>query len=400
MGWNSNVFPLLIITPTGGFTGLFVYSPGPGNGNLIASIAAAAGTDPYGNPFQQGIVSYVAGSPSTYGQLLSANLFFSVAGLTANAGISGGQNLNLDSGTTAALPVPAGLLLQPAAAGGVPQTKMTGELLLIWTAAGAEVLGFRVTTDTVDRLAIDNNGKLSWGPGGNTAADTTLARTGTGQLTIGSGLIVGTILTNGLALTNQTAPGAVAGEIQHYARLGSPAVIQPSGLNNNLSGAQPSDFTSITNTTTVQTVITKAWSIPANDAVVGARYRLTAKGFGTQGTTAENLVFQVFFGVAQTTVQAAFPAAFAAISTGFRWWAEIEAECVTTGGAATWFLYIRVDVGFNGALTIGSNSTGGNTTAITQASNAAITFELQSAWSSGTVACTMTCISSSLERIA
>jgi len=59
MGWeNENVFPLLIITAGGGFTGLFVYSPGPGTGNLIASIAAQAGTDPYGNSFAAGETTY------------------------------------------------------------------------------------------------------------------------------------------------------------------------------------------------------------------------------------------------------------------------------------------------------------------------------------------------------
>src|SRR5215469_12889489 len=63
MGWeNENVFPLLIITAGGGFTGLFVYSPGPGSGNLTASIAAQAGTDPYGNAYVAGITSYGPGS--------------------------------------------------------------------------------------------------------------------------------------------------------------------------------------------------------------------------------------------------------------------------------------------------------------------------------------------------
>lgn len=58
MTWGSNVFPLLIVTSGGGFTGLFVYSPAPGPGNLIASIAAQAGTDPFGNAYRAGITSY------------------------------------------------------------------------------------------------------------------------------------------------------------------------------------------------------------------------------------------------------------------------------------------------------------------------------------------------------
>lgn len=58
MAWGSNLFPLLIITASGGFTGLFVYSPAPGPGKLIASMTAQNGTDPYGNAYQAGIVSY------------------------------------------------------------------------------------------------------------------------------------------------------------------------------------------------------------------------------------------------------------------------------------------------------------------------------------------------------
>lgn len=55
MGWQNNVFSLLIIEGTTGFSGLFVYSPAPGHGNLIGSWAAAAGTDPYGNTYPQGL---------------------------------------------------------------------------------------------------------------------------------------------------------------------------------------------------------------------------------------------------------------------------------------------------------------------------------------------------------
>jgi hypothetical protein len=70
LGWQTNIFPLLIITSGSGFTGLFIYSPGPGKGNLIASFAAQAGTDPYGNAyatgFNIGIWSAVTGSQAQH----------------------------------------------------------------------------------------------------------------------------------------------------------------------------------------------------------------------------------------------------------------------------------------------------------------------------------------------
>ena len=58
MAWGSNLFPLLIIVAGGRFTGLFVYSPSVGAGNLVDSIAAQPGTDPVGNPYVAGIASY------------------------------------------------------------------------------------------------------------------------------------------------------------------------------------------------------------------------------------------------------------------------------------------------------------------------------------------------------
>jgi hypothetical protein len=53
-------------TSTNGSTGLFVYSPTPAKGNLIASIAAAAGTDPYGNAYLQGTANYALVSGTTF----------------------------------------------------------------------------------------------------------------------------------------------------------------------------------------------------------------------------------------------------------------------------------------------------------------------------------------------
>src|SRR5215472_12880307 len=102
MGWeNENVFPLVIITAGGGFTGLFVYSPGPGLGNLIASIAAQNGTDPFGNAFLAGVVSYTTFGGTNFAASLSngAVQFWSAPGpggpwalpaQIANEGITGG----------------------------------------------------------------------------------------------------------------------------------------------------------------------------------------------------------------------------------------------------------------------------------------------------------------------
>lgn len=57
--WSNQGVSLIVIEAgTGNFTGLFIYSPAPGLGNLIYSDAPAEGKDPFGNAYLQGPVSY------------------------------------------------------------------------------------------------------------------------------------------------------------------------------------------------------------------------------------------------------------------------------------------------------------------------------------------------------
>lgn len=81
---STNVFRgrLVVIFGTGPNVGLFVYSPKPGAGNLVASIAAAAGTDPYGNSYLAGVVSY--GASGLYTQALAGALNFAPALFSSN----------------------------------------------------------------------------------------------------------------------------------------------------------------------------------------------------------------------------------------------------------------------------------------------------------------------------
>ena len=90
VGWTNQAFQLLIVNAAdGSFSGAFVYSPGPGHGNLIASIAASSGTDPYGNSYVAGITSYGA-SDFSYAELASAALtFFSTNPATKVTNVGG-----------------------------------------------------------------------------------------------------------------------------------------------------------------------------------------------------------------------------------------------------------------------------------------------------------------------
>lgn len=62
--WSNQLVNLLVIAAQkAGYSGLFVYSPAPGAGNLILSIAAVPGTDPYGNAYQPILVAGLASGP-------------------------------------------------------------------------------------------------------------------------------------------------------------------------------------------------------------------------------------------------------------------------------------------------------------------------------------------------
>jgi len=54
--WTNQAVSLIVLTEqTTGFSGIFGYSPTVAHGNLIFSLSAAAGTDPYGNAYPQGL---------------------------------------------------------------------------------------------------------------------------------------------------------------------------------------------------------------------------------------------------------------------------------------------------------------------------------------------------------
>lgn len=73
--WSNPGITLLIITEEiSGFSGIFGYSPSIGTGNLIFSIAANNGTDPYGNFYEPGIISY-DNTLNVFAQLFEGNLF-------------------------------------------------------------------------------------------------------------------------------------------------------------------------------------------------------------------------------------------------------------------------------------------------------------------------------------
>jgi hypothetical protein len=195
MGWNNQAVSLIILTEeNSGFSGLFGYSPAPGGGDLVTSIAVGAGTDPYGNGYVAGLASY---DPATgqLGQLDSGGLLLGSTALTAlgyleaqyeNAGLLGAAPVAelraIDSASTEETRLeiagpggtqPAGVLLygwEPSASDVLPVTAgISGALryltggtspaLETWHDISADVAsGWTVSTARYQRLAVGSTG--------------------------------------------------------------------------------------------------------------------------------------------------------------------------------------------------------------------------------------------------
>ena len=123
---NQNVSLILLTEQATGFSGLFGYSPSIGAGNLIFSLAAVAGTDPYGNAYPQGFnitQGAISGTTFTGTNFLISSagaFFYSGAPALGNliAGLLAGEFTSDMIGQwpvmylkIAILPVAAGLLL-------------------------------------------------------------------------------------------------------------------------------------------------------------------------------------------------------------------------------------------------------------------------------------------------
>jgi hypothetical protein len=72
MGWSNTASSVLtantvIVIASAPNTGVFVYSGTPASGNLIASMTATSGTDPYGNGYGEGIIAYAVGATGDAG---------------------------------------------------------------------------------------------------------------------------------------------------------------------------------------------------------------------------------------------------------------------------------------------------------------------------------------------
>lgn len=173
----------------------------------------------------------------------------------------------------------------------------TANIATLTTATTDDIISTRITGDTASRYLLEADGTQWWGPGGASAADTTLTRTGIGRL----------------ALTGTSAALTIG-----------TGTLRPI----------PSSSTTLANSTS-QTVLA-GYTIPASDAVAGAVYRI--KAWGTLAVTGTpTMTFVCKLGGTVGTTMVTFPAVTvrSGASDGM-WEAEFYLACATTGASGTW----------------------------------------------------------------
>jgi hypothetical protein len=100
MGWQ-NIFAAILTagnTTVINSAGIFVYAGVPANGNLIVSIATSSGTDPYGNPYQEGLTvtqGTITGVTITGSTIKGPDFIFNSSGLFVYNGTPATGNLIL-----------------------------------------------------------------------------------------------------------------------------------------------------------------------------------------------------------------------------------------------------------------------------------------------------------------
>lgn len=184
------------------------------------------------------------------------------------------------------------------------------------------------------------------------------------------------------------------------------------GMLNSLAGlGSPADKSSHTATAATATAITTSWTIAANDASAGIIYRLTFAGFGTWGSTAQNL--NVIVTVDGANVMAGgglgqVAAAEFAISTGIWIRGVAEVLVVSTGSSGTVTYTLEYTVSARAAALTGTaaqnsvtvvnmNSISGGTAGLDTTSSH--TLAIAASWGSTTGAPTITGSQSYLERM-
>ncbi len=208
-------------------------------------------------------------------------------------------------------------------------------------------------------------------------------------------------VTDGGVVVNTPAANSFA----LYSAVGSPQYVSDSTLQMALSGGQLATVAPVTVTAAALTNIAAGPVIPANDAVVGAVYKLTAFGHGTwSSSTGISLNINTTLG-GVTAGGPSIGTVFFNTSQAFRFHAQVHAVCLTTGAGGTWFVGGLMAFGpITAAAVVQGQVYAGvptsTSTSITVDTTAQQTLRLQLGWSATTGSPTVTCDACWGERLA
>lgn len=178
-------------------------------------------------------------------------------------------------------------------------------------------------------------------------------------------------------------PNAQPNQAQMYATAGQPAYVNPAGLQMGLVGAQTAFFPNLTNPAAGTTLVSLgAWTIPANDAAIGAVYEIEIWGNGQWGSTQESLGLQVVFG-GNNMATCTLGASWYAINTQFRFRLAGRAICHTTGAGGTWTTLLYGDCSVFGANALPATGANGSGSFVGCESTGTTTVDTTSAQSLG-----------------
>jgi len=224
-----------------------------------------------------------------------------------------------------------------------------------------DILTTRITGDTASRFLLEADGGHSWGPGGASAPDTTLTRTGVGRLALTG---TGAALTIGSATTRPVLSAAAT----------------------------------VANSTTQTAIAT--YTIPAADAVAGAVYRI--KAWGTLGVTGTpTITFACKLGGTGGATMVTFPAVTvrSGATDGF-WEAEFYLACATTGASGTWSPMARYTHNFLTSVTTYTPIGPITSAPVTRDTTIANDMVLCATWGTASSSNTITCRGFAGERVA
>jgi hypothetical protein len=196
-------------------------------------------------------------------------------------------------------------------------------------------------------------------------------------------IIVSTASSAGGPYTNQSSLiGSTAGRMM---------LQTPAGYAAPLSSSQ-ADNTPHTCSTAGFTQLSKAWTIPANDAQVGTLYRVTAWGDGQFGSTLQQMSTNLSGGNAQANTPTS--AQTASANVFFRAEGSLLIGVTGSSGSGTFNLVVHTSSG-------GSNgySALGDSTAVAYDTTISNTLGLFTKWAATTGAPTITCRGSLFERL-